>query len=154
MQLGYLAFFIFGVFLDQYSKILAIRHLMNRESFPIVEGIFHLTYVENTGAAFSLLRDKTYVLTLVSLVLMGLVGYFWMKEVRNHPFMLLKLSIIMIMIGGVGNIIDRIRLGYVVDFLDFRLINFPVFNIADCFVVVGVLLYAVSIYVFKQGDIL
>lgn len=154
MQLGYLAFFIFGIFLDQYSKFLAIRHLMNRNTFPVLEGIFHFTYVENTGAAFSMLKDKTYILTAVSVVLIAFVGYLWFKEIRNHSFMLLKLSIIMIMIGGVGNIIDRIRLGYVVDFLDFRLINFPVFNVADCFVVIGVFLYAVSIYFFKQSDIL
>ena len=123
-------------------------------TFPIIEGVFHFTYVENTGAAFSLLRDRTYILLLISTVLVIFMGYLWFKEIRNSDFFFLKLGVIMIIAGGIGNIIDRIRLGYVVDFLDFRMINFPVFNIADCYVTVGVALYIISALYFKKAEFL
>lgn len=154
MQLGYLAFLAFGILLDQYTKLLAINKLMPIGTFPVMEGIFHFTYVENTGAAFSILKDKTYILLFMSMLLVLFMGFLWFKEIKNSDIWLLKLSVVMIVAGGIGNIIDRVRLGYVVDFLDFRMIDFPVFNIADCYVTVGVALYIISVLFFKKDYIL
>jgi signal peptidase II len=128
------------VILDQLSKYLALEYLAVRDTLPLIEGVFHLTFRQNTGAAFSILRNNLNFLigmTGIVILIMAYVLYRLVKE-KNHWLMLLSLSF---MFGGaLGNFIDRIRLGYVVDYFDFRLINFAVFNVGDSFIVVGAIL--------------
>jgi len=130
------------VFADQLTKWLAVINLKGEGSFPLWEGVFHLTYVENTGSAFGMLKDHRWVFMTLSVVLIiGLSAFFIYFYKKITPLMRLACS--MIIAGGVGNMIDRILVGYVVDFFDFTLINFAVFNVADSFVCVGAALFVV-----------
>jgi signal peptidase II len=123
-------------FLDQITKYWVVQTFSLEQTLPLLPGIFHFTYVTNTGAAFSLLTGKVEWLRWlslgVSLLLIGLASFgptlnFWDQ-----------LGYGLILGGAMGNGIDRFVLGYVVDFLDFRLINFPVFNVADSFISIGI----------------
>ena len=131
----YTAIILGGIGLDQLTKWLAVKFLSIRTTLPLIDGVLHLTYVENRGAAFGMLADHRWLFILVSTVAIlamgfGLYGGFTSKK-------LYTVSIAMMISGGIGNMIDRLALGYVVDFIDFRLINFAVFNGADSIVCIG-----------------
>lgn len=126
---------------DQYTKYLAIKKLSQIDTYPLIKGVFHLTYVENRGAAFGMLQNKQWFFIIVTIIVfIGVLLYMHKNKEQMNIFLVVVLA--MILGGAVGNLIDRIRLGYVVDFLDFTLINYPVFNFADCCVVVGTILLA------------
>ena len=136
----WLAIIAVTVFIDQITKYLTIFYLKPIDTLPIIQDVIHLTYVENTGAAFGMMKDSRWVFMLVSSVaIVGILGYMvyhiWIKKRPMHWAQALSLSFIVG--GGIGNMIDRTLLGYVVDMIDFRLINFAVFNVADSFVCVG-----------------
>lgn len=123
------------VFLDQLSKYLTVLYLKPIGTFPILQDALHLTYVENRGAAFGMLADSRWVFMVVSAVsIVALSVYLVRKKPKSR---LLCLSLAFVIGGGIGNMIDRVALGYVVDMIDFRLIHFAVFNVADSFVCVG-----------------
>lgn len=142
----YLTFFIITVLLiaaDMFSKLAAVCFLKNIDTFPIIKNVFHLTFCRNTGAAFSLLSGSTGFLALVSALMIAvIIAYIIIKKPKSR---LLLSSLSLIVAGGTGNIIDRVLRGYVIDFFDFRLINFAIFNVADIFVCIGVVLLAVYI---------
>lgn len=120
---------------DILTKYLITSNMSVGETIPIIDGVFHLTYVKNTGAAFSILTGQRLFLILLPLIIVvALVFYIIVKKPKSK---LLVLSFSMIIAGGISNLIDRISLGYVIDFLDFRIINFPVFNFADICVTLG-----------------
>lgn len=130
--------------IDQLSKYLTVIYLKPIKSYPIITNIFHLTYAENTGAAFSILRDKQLLLIISTLIIIiGLIFYLIRNLKTDQVF--LKLSLSLIIGGALGNLIDRVRLNYVVDMLDFTLINFAIFNMADVFVVSGAVIFAYTI---------
>lgn len=128
--------------LDQLSKYLAKVYLLplGYDGVPIINGVFHLSYTENSGAAFSILQNQRWLLVVLSIVFSIFAIYYLIKH-KNEKFML-RLGISIVLAGAVGNLIDRIRTGLVIDFMDFRLINFAVFNIADSCIVVGCILLA------------
>jgi signal peptidase II len=131
----YSAIIALGIALDQLTKLLAVKFLMPINTVPILKNILHLTYVENTGAAFGMLKDHRWVFLIISTVaILAFAAYLYLGHAEN---MLYAVSLSMVISGGIGNMIDRLALGYVVDFIDFRLINFAVFNGADSFVCVG-----------------
>lgn len=124
-----------GIFADQITKYLAVLFLRPVDTVPLLEDVLHLTYVENPGAAFGMLKDSRWVFMIVSTVaIIALLAYMLVRRPKDK---LECLAISLIVSGGIGNMIDRVLLGYVVDFVDFRLINFAVFNVADIFVCVG-----------------
>ena len=136
----WLAIIAVTVFLDQITKYLTILSLKPMDTQPLWEGVLHLTYVENTGAAFGMMKDSRWIFMITSTVaILGILGYMiyriYIKKSRMPWMEALALSFIVG--GGIGNMIDRTILGYVVDMIDFRLINFAVFNVADSFVCVG-----------------
>ena len=98
-----------------------------------------MTYARNTGAAFSILRDKQAFLILVTAIVVVALIYYLIKILKTGE-VAFKLSLAIIIGGALGNLIDRVRLNYVTDFLDFTLINYPIFNLADVFVVSGVVM--------------
>jgi len=133
----YTAIILGGVGLDQLTKLLAVRLLQPIGSSPIWQGVLHLTYVENRGAAFGIFSapDQRWIFMLISSVAIVLLSVYLYTGRAQAP--LYALSLGMIISGGIGNMIDRLALGYVVDFIDFTLIDFAVFNVADIFVCVG-----------------
>jgi len=128
------------VVIDQISKFYAQTLLQDGPSIPLIEGVFHLTYARNTGAAFSILEGNQFLLKgVTTLIMFFLIGYLY-KMTKEKGQILFKISLAFILGGGIGNLIDRIRLDYVIDYFDFTLINFAIFNVADSFVVVGTIL--------------
>lgn len=142
--------------LDQYTKALAVAHLKNQQPFIIWDGVFELLYSENRGAAFGLLQGRQGFFFLIGIVVLAAAGYAMIRmpgwqEKRYHW---LKICVIMITAGAVGNMIDRITQGYVVDFLYFKLINFPIFNVADIFVTTATaLLFVVLCFYYKEEEL-
>lgn len=123
------------VALDQLTKWLAVDYLKPEGSVPLIDGVLHLTYVENEGAAFGMMKNSRWVFMIVSAVAIAVLLIVIARYGKRYKFATFAVS--MILGGGIGNMIDRLRIGYVVDFVDFRLINFAVFNVADSFVTVG-----------------
>ncbi len=140
-----LAFIIvaLAVLADRAVKIWAVSTLQSAGSIPVIKGVFHFTYAENTGAAFSLMRGGRWIFVGVTAVILAVIIYSIGKGYVRH--LLGKISLYMVIGGAVGNLIDRVIRGYVVDMFDFQLINFAIFNVADCFVTVGGVLFAVYI---------
>lgn len=126
---------------DQLLKSWTVHHLALGESTAFLPGFMQLTRVHNYGAAWSSFSGKTAMLIAVTAALMIAVAYLLIRRIVRHP--LGVAADVLILGGGVGNIIDRIVHGYVVDMFDLLLFDYPVFNLADCFVVVGVILGAV-----------
>ena len=132
---------------DQLTKKLIQQSMVLNQSIPVWDGIFSITYIHNTGAAFSMLAGKTQVLALFQVIIIGVIlGYYILKGRKSHP--LLRISLAMIVAGGIGNLIDRLTLGYVVDFLDFHF--WPIFNVADIGVSAGCVLLAGYVF-FIEG---
>ena len=135
-MLYWLLVIIGAVGLDQLTKWLAVTYLKGNASFPLWQDVLHFTYVENTGAAFGSFKDHRWLFMITStLLIIALIAYFLAARPKDK---LTVISLAFITGGGIGNMIDRILLGYVVDFIDFTLIDFAVFNVADSFVCVGV----------------
>ena len=132
-----------GIALDQLTKLLSVKFLAPVSTVPLIQDVLHLTYVENRGAAFGMLSNSRWVFLVVSSVaIVGLCLYLFFGQA---PDRLSAVSLAIILSGGIGNMIDRIGQGYVVDFIDFRLIHFAVFNGADSFVCVGAGLLVLAI---------
>lgn len=147
----YLIIIVSIIFIDRTSKILALNYLAMGESIPIIKGVFHLTYAENTGAAFSMLSKNTNFLVIVTLILIiALVLYFY-RELKANSNKFYLSGLCFILGGAIGNLIDRIYFGFVVDYFDFCLINFAIFNVADSFICVGVALMAISLFIYKEA---
>lgn len=139
------------IVLDQITKYLAVKYLMPVVSVPIIKDVLHLTYVENRGAAFGMLQNHRWVFMILSTVVMVIIMAVMFKYKKYlHPIMLTGLCFVVG--GGIGNMIDRTINGYVVDFIDFTLINFAVFNIADTFICIGVGLLILDI-ILKKSDL-
>ena len=131
----YISVIVAGIFLDQITKFLATTFLMSVDTVPLIDGVLHLTYVENTGAAFGMLKDAPWVFNTFSVIaILAMSLYLFLGHAGNRLY---EVSIALIVSGGIGNMIDRTLVGFVVDFIDFRLIRFAVFNGADSFVCVG-----------------
>lgn len=146
-MLIYIIIIIAGIILDQVTKMSAVLFLSNNvTTLPIIPNVFHLTYVENTGAAFNILDNMQGFLIVVTIIFIILLCYlFLILPKRKRKYILPNIALSLMISGAIGNLIDRIRLSYVIDFLDVRLIGFAVFNIADSLVVIGTILLAYSL---------
>ena len=140
--------FLTIVILDQVTKRLAIMYLRPVGTFEMLPDILHLTYTENTGAAFSILAGNRVFLTVVPIIVCGIIAYaLFSKRIKNKPE---RLAFVFVIGGAVGNVIDRIMYGAVVDFFEIKLFEFAIFNVADIFVCVGAALLVIY-YVFFEG---
>ncbi len=127
--------FIIIIILDQITKYLVLAKISVGESIPIIQGIFHLTSVQNTGIAFGLFKNANMLFTISAILIVGLVLYYLAQVKANEK--MLQICLGMLLGGAIGNLIDRISLGFVVDFLDFRI--WPVFNVADSAITLSII---------------
>ena len=123
---------------DQAVKLYVVSHLALYESAPLVPGLVELYYIRNTGGGFSILTDHTWLLTAVTAALMAGIAVLLVKKVFSHPLAMWTLTAVLG--GGLGNLVDRVRLGYVVDMFCFTFVDFPVFNVADICIDAGCVL--------------
>ena len=139
-----------GLLLDQVSKAWAVAALKPVRSVVVFENILSLTYRENTGAAFSILEEHTEFLTVITLFVTVALSYVIISgKIKNT---VAEYALVFVAIGGIGNCIDRISLGYVVDMFEFTFINFAIFNVADIYVTCGSALF-ILIFLLTKGDI-
>jgi len=132
--------------LDQVTKYMIRSRMFVGQTIPLLDGVFHITYVQNTGAAFNMFEGMQTFLQIVPLV--ALVFAVWYMERHLQAHWTLPASLILIISGGIGNLIDRFAMDFVTDMLDFCLIDFPVFNVADIAICVGCGLLIVNMFFF------
>ncbi len=141
------------ILLDLGTKAAAVQALQGRPPIVLVNGVLELLYIQNTGAAFSLLENAQWLFILIAVLAVILITLFLIRIPGKRRFLPLQILLTLISAGAVGNLIDRIRLGYVRDFIYFSLIDFPVFNVADIYVTVStVLLVLFVLFYYKEED--
>jgi len=136
----YILTILLSIAADQGIKYYVTTHLALYDHAPLIPGFIELFYIQNTGGGFSILEGHTWILTVLTAVLMTVIAILLVKKVFPHPLAMWSLTIILG--GGLGNLIDRVRQGYVVDMFNFQFIHYPVFNAADILVVCGVIGFA------------
>ena len=140
--------------LDQWAKSMAYSTLRVNGPLVLIKGVFELLYSENRGAAFGILQGKQWFFFLVAAAVVIAVLVFVAKLPSGSRYLPLYIAMILLLSGAVGNLIDRAVRGFVVDFFYFSLIDFPIFNVADIFVVVGVICLAVCIlFVYSEEEV-
>lgn len=147
----YAALVIFSIILaaiDQITKYLVVQNIELKEEIPVIGDAVVLTYIRNTGTAWSLLSGKTVFLLIVTFIVCGGIIYIYHNVILDDRFLALRIILITMMGGAIGNMIDRIRFKYVIDFIYFKIINFPVFNFADICVTVSIFV-ALFLFIFK-----
>jgi len=131
------------VLLDQFTKALIIDHISFNQTIPVMRGFFNITHIHNPGGAFGLMADlspalRSIIFLFISSLAVGLIFYFYKKTPPNYPW--LAAAFALIFGGAIGNLIDRLRFGFVIDFLDFYIgnLHWPAFNVADSAISVGI----------------
>ncbi len=143
------------VLADQLIKVFVDNSMQLNESIPLINNVLHITYVLNDGAAFSFLSGQAWILCGFTSVVMAVLIYLLFSKMVHHPLAIWSISLIIS--GGIGNLIDRffrgeqLFFGNVIDYVDFRLINFAVFNFADCCIVIGTILLSIYLIFFENA---
>lgn len=144
---------VLGVALDQYTKALAVKHLADGP-IPLIEGVFELKYLENRGAAFGMLQNQQTFFLIVTIITLILMTILYIRMPHTKRFLPLRICLVSIVAGAIGNMIDRVTLKYVIDFFYFKLIDFPIFNVADIFATCASILLILLLFVYyKEEDI-
>lgn len=141
------------ILLDLQTKAAAVRALQGKPPIILVNGVLELLYVQNTGAAFSLLENAQWLFILIAVAAVLLISVFLIRLPKTKRYQPLHILLTFISAGAVGNLIDRIQLGYVRDFIYFSIIDFPVFNVADIYVTVSTaLLVILVLFYYREED--
>ncbi len=141
------------VLLDQATKLAAVSALKDGGPYVLIPGVFQLQYLENRGAAFGLLQNARIFFLAVTLIALAAVIYVLVRLPLKRRYIVLRFLMVLIAAGAVGNMIDRVFLGYVRDFLYFSLIDFPIFNVADIYVTCAtILLILLLLFYYKEED--
>lgn len=142
------------VWFDQFTKGLAISHLKGRSAYSLIDGVLELQYLENHGMAFGMLQNQKVFILFVGVIFMLVLLFFLLKMPATGKFQAIHVMMVFIISGGLGNMLDRMRLDYVVDFISFVLINYPIFNVADIYVVCATIgLFIMFLFVLKEKDL-
>ena len=142
------------VAIDQITKLIVVERLMPISTYPVIPGILSFTYLENRGAGFGILQGARWFFVAVTIATLIAIAYYYIKLPKKKPFNYVRIGLVIIAAGAIGNGIDRLLNGFVVDFLHLRFINFPVFNIADIYVTIGAVLLAVlALFFVKESDL-
>lgn len=139
------------VFFDQFTKYLAIQHLKGKAEISLIDGVLQLRYLENFGAAFGSLQNKTVFFLVLTVVFLGVLGYIVYRLPDNKRYFPLRALSVVFIAGALGNFIDRLLHQYVVDFIYFSLIDFPIFNVADIYVTCSCVVF-ILFFVFYYKD--
>lgn len=149
-----LLLFIVLVVIDQGTKYLAVLQLKDRAPVPIIEGVFELHYLENRGAAFGMLQNQKVFFIFIAVVILAAICYVLFRMPDKKRYRSMNFFCVLIASGAVGNMIDRFRCDYVVDFLYFVLIRFPIFNVADIYVTCATILLAIFLlFIYKDEEL-
>ena len=141
------------VFLDQFTKYLAVQHLEDNPAIKIIDGVLELNFLKNSGAAFGLLQNQKVFFILVAVIILFIIAYVLFRMPDDKKYNIMHILLVMIASGAAGNMIDRIQNDYVVDFIYFVIINFPIFNVADIYVTVSTFLFVILfLFYYKEND--
>ncbi len=132
--------------IDQLTKLVAVNYLKPISRADAINGIFEFAFVENRGAAFGIMSGGRWFFVILTIVIILLIGYYYVTLPKTKEYKLVRFALILISSGAIGNFIDRFRQGYVVDFIHTTFIEFPVFNVADMYVVVGTIFLAIIMF--------
>ena len=136
---------------DHLSKLLTVKYLKPVSTVAVIDGIFSFTYVENKGAAFGILQNARWVFIIATIA--AIIVMVWYKIKYKPQGKVVNISMCLLLSGAIGNMIDRLLLGYVVDMFEVTFIDYPVFNVADCFVVIGAILLCIYIlFIYKEPE--
>lgn len=150
---GELVLFLALVLFDQWTKSLAVSALKGKDPAVMIPGVLELYYLENTGAAFSMLENAQWLFALIAVAAAVFIAYLLSKIPAKRHYVPLHLCLVFIAAGAVGNLIDRLMLHYVRDFIYFVIINFPVFNVADIYVTVATFFLILSVlFLYREED--
>ena len=142
-------FAVVAVALDQITKWLVVQNIRIGTQKPVIDGLFHLTFTKNTGAAFSSFEGMIWLFVVIFVLFTAAI--IWEFSKKRWPFTTFdRWCIVSVFAGGLGNMIDRIRLGYVVDMIELEFMDFAVFNVADCFITCGCIALTVSLIFFNK----
>lgn len=148
-----LVFILPLVYIDQWTKVLAETMLKNKADITLISGVLQLHYLENTGAAFSILENQMIFFYIITILLCGLMLWLYLSLPYDRKYRVLHILLVFLIAGALGNFCDRIRYGYVVDFIYFSLIHFPVFNVADIYVTCSVfVLFILILFIYSDSD--
>ena len=139
------------IFGDRITKNFAITSL-RQDDITIIPGVFTLHYLENPGAAWGIFPNAIWFFAIITIVVLGAMIYFYSRIPVEKKFLLLRFTIILLAAGAIGNFIDRMMWHYVVDFLYIKAINFPVFNVADCYITVSTVILLIALFFCYQDD--
>ena len=141
------------IFLDQFTKHLAVQNLQDKPSFKIIDGVLELSFLMNTGAAFGLLKDQKVFFILVAVLILIIIAYVLFRMPDDKKYNIMHVLLVMIASGAAGNMIDRVSHNYVIDFIYFVIINFPIFNVADIYVTVATFVFVLLfLFYYNESD--
>ncbi len=147
----FIIMFVLLTLFDQITKRLAVNHLQDAD-IPLIQGVLELHYLENRGAAWGMLQNQTWFLVTVPILVLLILIYGYFKLPGEKKYTLLRFSLVLLASGAIGNFIDRLVNRYVVDFIYFSLIDFPVFNVADCYVCISAALILYCVFIKYKDD--
>ena len=130
---------------DQITKFIVRTSFALYESHPLIKNVFHLTYIQNTGIAWGMFKNGRIIFLILTVLVLLVCAGIYAKIPENRRFTPIRVCLVFLVSGAIGNMIDRISLHYVVDFFDFRLINFPIFNVADIYVTLSAVALIIAV---------
>ncbi len=141
------------IFLDQYTKYLAVIHLQDKPAYNLIEGVLELNFLKNSGAAFGLLQNQKVFFILVATMILIIIAYILFRLPDGKKYDIMHILLVLIASGAAGNMIDRVKQDYVVDFIYFVIINFPIFNVADIYVTVATFVFVILfLFYYQEND--
>ncbi|MFZ2346878.1 lipoprotein signal peptidase [Lactococcus chungangensis CAU 28 = DSM 22330] len=146
-KISLLIVMILGIVFDQVVKIAIVKNIRLSEQKPVIRGILSLTHLQNNGAAWSILEGQQWFFVLTTILVLAVATWFWLKNLSKNWY---AIGLTLIISGALGNFIDRVRQGYVVDMFQLDFINFPIFNVADILLSIGFVVLFIGILIEKD----
>lgn len=140
------------IWLDQWTKALAVNNLKNQNPIDVIPGVFQLHYLENRGAAFGMMQGQKWTFVVMTVLIMAGVMFLYQRIPEGKRFLPMRMIGVALVAGAIGNLIDRLVYGYVVDFFYVELIDFPIFNVADCYVTVSAFVLVFLLLFFYKDE--